>query len=142
MKKNKIFQMKKYMLIALVGICMTSLVTGCGKSNKSGSSEQPKANTNENVVKDQTLDVFHFTNTSLIYENGTTTLETTVTNTSDETAYLVEFKIHVKDTEGNDIIELVGFVGDQLKANESRVITSSASQDLMLADSIEYEVVR
>lgn len=135
--------MKKIVTMLVIGVCTMSLVTGCGCSKKTENNNGgPKVNTNEDVIKDQTLEVFHFTNTSLIYENGSTKLETTVKNTSSETAYLKEFKIHVKDANGKDMEVLIGFIGDHLKAGESRVIDSYSIVDLTNAVSMEYEIVR
>ena len=132
--------MRKTIEILTIGTCIIGLFTGCGK--KAELEENIKSNTNENVVKDQKLEVFEFTNTSLIYEEGTSKLETTVTNTSEEIVYLSEFKIHVTDENENEIIELIGFVGEQLQPKESRFITSYSIEDLTNASSISYEVVR
>lgn len=135
--------MKKIVTMLVIGICTMGLVTGCGCSKKEENKEEgPKVNTNEDVIKDQTVEVFHFTNTSLIYENGTTKLQTTVKNTSSETAYLKEFKIHVKDANGKDMEVLIGFIGSELKAGESRVIDSYTVVDLTEAVSMEYEVIK
>lgn len=121
------------------------IITGCGKKTEekpNNLEEQIKVNTNENVIKDQNVEVFEFTNTSLIYSEGMTRFETTVTNTSDETEYLSEFKIHVKDKEGNEVEQLIGYVGSELQAKESRVISSYSTMDLSDVDTIEYEVIR
>ena len=83
-----------------------------------------------------------FTNTSLVYENNTSVLETLVTNKSDKTEYLSEFDILVKDKDGNVIVTLTGFIGASIDAGESRVIASTYSEDLTKAASIEYKIVR
>ncbi|MFV0250234.1 MAG: hypothetical protein ACK5HP_04320 [Bacilli bacterium] len=136
--------MNKILKVSIIGIFTMSLISGCGceknTTDTNITDETPKVNTEENVVKDQTVDVFSLENTSLIYSNGTSTLETTVTNTASETAYLSEFTIDVKDESGNIIITLVGFIGDSLGAGETRVITSSCGIDLSNAKSIEYTV--
>lgn len=145
--------MKKLLALSLVGLLVFA---GCGKKddNKNNNStnndnnqqqeqqEQPKVNTSEEVIQDKTLEEFTFTNTSMIYENGSTTLETTVTNTSNQTSYLQEFLIHAKDEDGKEIVTLIGFVGDSIAAGESKVITSGVSMDLTNAKSITYEVKR
>lgn len=122
------------------------LVTGCGcgRDNKKEETqdEDIKINTNENVVKDQTLEVFTFTNTALIYKNGTSTLETLVTNTSDQEQYLTEFNIIVKNESGEEIITMTGFVGDSIEAHGTRTIISSYGDDLSNAASIEYTIIR
>lgn len=134
--------MKKIVNISLILLIGIFLLTGCGNKEKENEETDTKVNTNENVVKDQTLENFKFENTSLVYENGNSVLETIVTNTSSETTYLKEFKIMVKDASGNEIVTLKGFVGDSLGAGESRTITSSYGDDLTEAKSITYEVIR
>lgn len=142
--------MKKVLYLGLGLILSVTLLTGCGcskkdsenKNNPQTENEGPKANTNEGVIKDQTLDVFKFEKTSLIYENGNSKLQTTVTNTSNETQKLKEFKIHVKDADGKEVVVLTGLVGNNLEAGESRVITTTYGDDLTKAASIEYEVVK
>ena len=142
--------MKKLLALSLVGLLV---FTGCGKNeekpNNNGGNEnnqpqeqQPQVNTNTGVVEDKVLEEFTFTNTSMIYENGSTTLEVTVTNTSANVSYLREFNIYAKDEAGNVVATLVGFVGDNIPAGESKVITSGISMDLTKAASISYEVVR
>lgn len=134
--------MRKLINMSLVLLIGLFLLTGCGNKEKENEETDTKVNTNENVVKDQTLENFKFENTSLVYEDGTSILQTVVTNTSTETTYLTEFKIHVKDEYGVEIIELTGFVGDSLAAGESRTITSSYGDDITKAASITYEVIR
>lgn len=142
--------MKKTLAMTISMLLVFGLATGCGcqnknknKTEKKDPKEEIKVNTNENVIKDQKVDdVFEFKNTSLVYQNFNSTLETSVTNTGSNTEYLSQFKIHVKDKDGNEIVELMGYVGDSLKAGETRIINSNFGQDLSTAASIEYEVVR
>ena len=135
--------MKKTIKILLIGIFTISLITGCGCSKKEEEpKEEIKANTNEEVIKDQKVEEFELKNTSLIYEDGNTTLETTVTNTSEKDTYLKEFDIQVLDKDGNEIVVLKGFVGEQMKAGESRVINSYYNEDLSAATKIVYTVIR
>ena len=69
-------------------------------------------------------------------------METTVTNTSDRDQYLKEFDIKVTDASGNEMITLKGFIGDKLKAGESRVINSYCGEDLSTATNITYTVIK
>ena len=143
--------MTKLLALTLVGLLV---FTGCGKKEEEKNNEQqnneqqveqqPQVNTNEGVVEDKTLEEFTFTNTSMIYEKstGSTYLETTVTNTSANASYLHEFNIYAKDAEGNVLVTLKGFVGDNIPAGESKVISSGASMDLTKAARIDYEIVR
>ena len=140
--------MKKMLVVFGMTILTFGLLTGCGcqkkedNKNKDTKNEEIKTNTNEDVIKDQTVDVFKFEKTSLIYENGNSKLQTTVTNTSSEKQYLAEFLIHVKDENGNEIVTMTGFVGDSIDANASKIIDSTYGDDLTKAASIEYEVVK
>lgn len=135
--------MKKILCLIFSAFLLLSITTGCGCSKKNIKKDKKiKVNTNEDVIKDQQLEVFTFTNTSLVYEDSTSILTTVVTNTSEKTEYLKEFKINVKDKDGNVIVVLTGFVGDNIEAKSSMVITSSYGEDLTKAASIDYEVVR
>lgn len=132
--------MNKKIIISIV--LLLTLATGCGCSKKEKNQEDVKININEDVIKDQELEVFTFTNTSLTYEDNTSILITKVTNTSDKTEYLKEFKIHVKDEKGNKIVDLTGYVGDNIEGNSSIMISTSYAEDLTNASSIEYEIIR
>ena len=138
--------MKKIIGLSLTLLIAFTFLTGCGCNNKENIINEEenniKVNNNEDVIKDQALEVFTFTNTSLVYENSTSVLETLVTNTSDTTQYLIEFKIIVKDDTGKEIITLTGFIGDSIEAGESKLIRSSYGSDLTKAASIEYEIIR
>ena len=138
--------MKKLGIALLVGVSAISLLTGCDtkEKNKNKGKEEEKvvSNTNTEVIKDQNLGVFEFKNTSLIYENGQSVLEVEVTNTSAVDQQIVEFNIIVKNENDEHIITLIGFVGDTIKAGESKVITSSCGIDLSNAHSISYELVK
>lgn len=141
---------KKIFLMGMVGIASLILITGCGCEKQDKEKEETNKveneiveNNNENVIKDQTLEVFKFTDTSLVYEKAIskTTLEAIVTNTSDVDQTLAEFKIKVYNGE-ELMIELAGFVGDVIKAGESRTINTGCGEDLSKATRIEYSVVR
>ena len=132
--------MNKTLKIILISLMGLSLLTGCGKKEEI---EPPiKVNTNENVIKDQEVEGLTMTNTSLVYENGTTTLVTEVINNTKEDYTLKRIKIIVKDKEGNIITTLIGTIADTIKPGESRIIDSDTPIDLSEAESIEYSVIK
>ena len=132
--------MNKTLKIILISLMGLSLLTGCGKKEEI---EPPiKVNTNENVIKDQEVEGLRMTNTSLVYENGTTTLVTEVTNNTKEDYPVKRIKITVKDKEGNIITTLIGTIADTIKPGESRIIDSDTPIDLSEAESIEYSVIK
>lgn len=146
MKKETIISIAVIAVCLIAGIVVVVLRGGKADNKSDDSSNKTseiiKANTNENVIKDQTVDIFSFKNTNLIYDSGTSTLTTEVTNTSNSDADLQEFKIHVSDKEGKEIITLTGFVGGTIKAGETKNIVSSYGDDLSNAEKVTYEIVK
>lgn len=133
--------MKKISILLVSVLVAVMVVSGCGKkTTTTETGNEVTSNTNSGVVEDKTVGVFKFTKTSLIYKDGQSILETTVSNTSDKDATLTQFLIHVKDANGTEIATMVGFVGDTVKANSSKVIDSNYPGDLTGATTIEYEV--
>lgn len=137
--------MKKALVIFVSIFVTLGLVTGCGCSKKDETKkeekkEEIKVNTNENVIKDQEVDGIKMTNTSLVVTNGITKLITNVTNNSTEDYNLEEYTIIIKDENDKEIIRIPGYVGNTIKAGETKTINSSVDIDLSNAKSIEYEV--
>ncbi len=139
---------KKKMIIigVLILVIVSAVIVTIGllfknKENKIDDESGYKTNTNENVIKDQQIGNFNFTNTSLNYKDGNSVLRVSVTNTSNQELSLQEFKIHVYDSKHNEIVTLTGFIGDKLLAGETKYIESTYADDLTNAHSIEYEIV-
>ena len=122
-------------IIVIIGI---NIISKQGKKEK----EEPliKVNTNENVVKDQEVEGLKMTNTSLVYENGTTVLVTEVINEKEEDITVKRIRIKVKDKEGNTLTTLIGTIADTIKPGESRTIETETPLDLSKAESVEYSV--
>ena len=122
-------------VIVIIGI---NIISKQGKKEK----EEPliKVNTNENVVKDQEVEGLKMTNTSLVYENGTTVLVTEVINEKEEDITVKRIRIKVKDKEGNTLTTLIGTIADTIKPGESRTIETETPLDLSKAESVEYSV--
>lgn len=140
--------MKKTLIVTLSMIFAISVATGCSCGNKKKNNDkntnekQPvvKTNTKKEVIKDREVDGIKLTNSSVITTDGVTDITTSVTNPTNEDYHLDEFKIIVKDKNGDVMITLPGYVGDVIKAGETRTIRSSVSMDLSTAESVEYEV--
>ena len=139
--------MKKKLLFLFVTIlAVTVVVTGCVKKGNNGGEEGNgstiESNTNTGVVEDKALDVFTFTNTSLIWNGNSSDLETTITNNSDQDAYLKGFNVYVYDENDNVIATMEGYVSDHIKAHGTRVMSTGHYANLSKAAKVEYEVVR
>ena len=140
--------MKKVINITLMLLVCLTLVTGCGKDKSKNEDKKDdnkttvEVNNNEEVTKDQNIEGIMITNTSLVYEDGISYLKATVTNNTGSDYELNEYKINVKDNDGNIIVTMPGYVGSVLKNGESKTINTMISEDLSKAYSIEYEVVK
>ena len=140
--------MRKIVNITLMLLVLNTLVTGCDKdktnnnNNDDNNKTTVEVNNNEEVTKDQNIEGITITNTSLVYEDGISYLKATVTNNTSSDYELNEYKINVKDSDGNIIVTMPGYVGSVLKNGESKSINTMISEDLSKAYSIEYEVVK
>ena len=138
--------MKRIINVSLMLLVCLTLVTGCGKNNEKDNNKDSKTdmevNTNDEVIKDQNIDGIEVTNTSLVYENGLSYFSATVTNNTGSDYELNEYKINVKDSEGNIIVIIPGNVGSTIKNGESKNINSVVTEDLSKAAYIEYEIVK
>ena len=140
--------MRKIVNITLMLLVLNTLVTGCDKdktnnnNNDDNNKTTVEVNNNEEVTKDQNIEGITITNTSLVYEDGISYLKATVTNNTGSDYELNEYKINVKDSDGNIIVTMPGYVGSVIKNGESKSINTMISEDLSKAYSIEYEVVK
>lgn len=141
--------MKKYILVLFILV----LFTGCGKSsekkdikkdNDTRKEEKTEivVNKNEEINKDQVVDGNLMRNTSVFVEDGISYFVIDVTNNTGKDYSLEEYVIIVKDTNGNEIVRIPGYIGSILKNGETKTIKSSINMDLSSAGSIEYEVVK
>ncbi len=114
------------------------------KKNDSKLEEQKgyKTNTNANIIKDQTIEDLKFTNTSLQYKEGISTLRVEITNQSNEDRNITELKAHIYDKDKNEIVTLKAFLGEKLKSKESKKIEITYAEDLTDAESLEYEIMK
>lgn len=100
------------------------------------------ANTNEGIVKDETFEGLKFTNVTLIRDEKAAqyTLTADVTNTTNETLNTTQVDIVLKNESGNEIITLLGYIGEDLKANETRTVTASTSDSIDLSQATVKEI--
>ena len=140
--------MKKIINITIMLLVCLTLVTGCGKDKTTNDDKKEdnmptiEVNDNQEVIKDQNIDGIEITNTSLVYEDGISYLKATVTNNTGVDYELNEYKINVKDSDGNIRVTMPGYVGSVIKNGESKSINTMISEDLSKAYSIEYEVIK
>lgn len=141
--------MKNKLLISLLAMAMI-LISGCGKTKTDDSTEdkneepvqeEQKNNINEGVVEDKNQEGLSFTNSSLVYDKNNSTLVTKVTNNTEENIAVRIFNIYVKDKDDNIIVTLIGYVGGEIPAGQSRDIETNVDMSLEDAFKIDYEIV-
>ncbi len=120
------------LLIAVVAIVI--LVVNNSKDTKLNKKEEDKliANTNAGIIKEEEYKGLKFSNITLIKGKGTDvyTLSMDVTNTTNETSNVTQVDIPIKNKDGEVEVTLLGYIGEDLKPNETRTITASASVNL------------
>ena len=88
--------------------------------------EKTFAHTEPDIIKEEDVDELHFSNISLITENGYSTFTADVVNNGESESNIENVDIVFKDKDGNTVITFLGNVGSGLKPKESRTITASA----------------
>lgn len=127
------------------------LLTGCGctKSSKNDSDEPTIQNpvdiTDEEMTKDQTVDVLKFSNTKINYNGIMTTFDSEVTNISDEDVVLspvVAYITYENESGEEKTLTMDIYFGEKLKANETRSTSNNVDIDLRKAKKIEYKIIK
>ena len=133
---------KKSKIIIIIFIIVVVVLGGyfIVRNVSSHKEDKVQTNTNENVIKDQEVGGFHFSNTALIYEDGKSKLTTSIKNITENDAMLQSFDIIVHDKNGEEITTLLGYVGNTIKPGETIAISSEVNMNLMDAYSIQYVV--
>lgn len=119
------------LIIIIIAIVIALTLTSNSKGkNLSQNTDQISAITTEGIIKEEEYKGLKFTNISLIKEKNMYTMTLDVTNTTNEAIEIQKVNIPLKDKKGNEIITLLGYIGDKLEPKETRTITASTSSDL------------
>ncbi len=97
------------------------------------------ADPNSGYLRNQSVDGLSFENAELVYENGITTFTVEVYNESGDIYNLKDISIQLTD-EADNVITLVGYIGESLDKDEAKRITASIDQDLSSSVNLEYVV--
>ena len=89
------------------------------------------------ILRDQEVEGLTFTNANLSVEKGISTLSVSVTNTNKEAYSLNYIEIVVKDDKDNSNI-LIGYIGETIEPNDTKIITASIDKDITNSTSLEY----
>ena len=87
-----------------------------------------------NINKEQVIDGI------IIQENGLYTYTVNVTNIKDELNYVDHLSFTFYDKDNNKIINLSGYIGRELKPNETIPASASVDKNIKDANRVEIEV--
>lgn len=143
-KKKIIIAIVAALIVLVIGVVAFILLNGNAKDEKAKGAKQPKkeAITNQEIIKDENYSNLSFTNTTFIKEGNYYTLSMDVTNPTQNDINVEQVNIVMKDKDGNNIVEFLGYIGDPMKPGEVRTITASTQADLTKVVSKTIEPVK
>ena len=129
---NKLSRSQKIGIIGgIVGILLITLTVTLLPSLSS---------TESSYLADQTVEGLSFENANLEVENGVSTYTVEVTNDLDKEYTLKNINIIFKDGSGQEIETLLGYIGENLEVEETKVIDASIDKELTDIVKIEYVI--
>ncbi len=93
-----------------------------------------------NINKEQVVDGIKVTDGMIIQENGLYTYTVNVTNIKEELNYVDHLSFTFYDKDNNKIINLSGYIGRELKPNETIPASASVDKNIKDANRVEIEV--
>lgn len=123
------------LIVIIIALVIASVVlSDMNKTEKGTKDGKTTAITTEGIVKDESFEGLSFKNFVLVKTGNMYTLTTDVTNTSNNEITTKQVNINIKNKDGNTIISLLGYIGeDPMAVNETRTITASTQVDLSKA---------
>ena len=96
--------------------------------------------TNESsVLREQEVENLVFKEAEIKYENGISKLEVEVENKGED----LNLKyIDIKVEKENENIRLIGYIGEGIKSNETKLIEASVDKDITDITNITYTIVK
>ena len=102
-------------------------------------SSSSKETTKDEYLQDQTVENLLFKNATLVYENGISTFTVEVENTLNSEYTLNTIDIVFLDESGKTT-NLLGYIGNKIKANDSQLLTASIDNDLSSSIQLKYKI--
>ena len=96
--------------------------------------------TNESsVLREQEVESLVFKEAEIKYENGISKLEVEVENKGEDISLKY---IDIKVEKENENIRLIGYIGEGIKSNETKLIEASVDKDITDITNITYTIVK
>lgn len=117
-------------VVIIVGTIICGVVMNDNEKDSKKKEESITANTNKKIIEEETYEGLKFSNISLLKDKGQYTMTVDVSNPTKETSNVIQVDIPLTDKDGNKVVTLLGYIGEDLKPNETRTITASTGADL------------
>lgn len=130
--------MDKRLKLGLIGLIGIFVIVGIGLLISNTLSDNPVPVIDNVLLSDQDLGSVLLTNIELTQDSGIWTIKGTVTAKEDTNINYI--KIILKNSENEEILSLIGYVGSSLSQYDTRKIIASTEGDLSSISKIEYEV--
>lgn len=134
--------MKKKILSVILIVFALGTLVGCGEKK-----EVKKVKTKENnIFVDQKVDVYTFKDAKIVDKDGKKRFTVTGTNTSSERQNIKEVRIHLKNSKGKELDNLIIYSAEWIDGNASINMWVEYNEDIKekfeKASSLEYEIVK
>ena len=130
----------KKKIIALSMIALLFVSVGCGKKEKTEKKEEVKANTSEDIIKNQVVDDMNITNVMMLIEGGETTFTCDVETKTQKDLTAKYVLIHVTDADGKELTNPpLTHAIDGVKAGQQKSVSITTDADLTNAKAVTYE---
>lgn len=137
----------KNVIIALVTILLIIILaflifrdTKEPKKTRKEKKEEMISITDPEIMKDQIVDGLNFKHTLFVIQDGRSRLIAEITNNTDSDYKLEQYVVTIKDKDGKSLGTMHGYVGDEIKTGETKILDASIDRDLSKVATIEYEV--
>lgn len=95
---------------------------------------------NSSYLSDQEVDGLSFKNANLVYEDGISKYTVEVENTLDTEYSLKTINVVLRNSTGDEIETLIGYIGEKLSKGERKLLDISIDKELTDIVSIEYTI--
>ena len=118
------------LLVVIAGIVIVCTMNQADNNRTKKKTNETKAITSENLIKEVKLEGLVFNNVMLLKKGEMYTLTMDVRNETDHEIDIPQVNIDMLDKKGNNLITLLGYIGEKIQPNETRTITASAQINL------------
>jgi len=95
--------------------------------------------TNEKITEDQVIDNILISNISLVTKNNKTIFSAKITNLTANEINYKNLKVIVKN-KNKELASLICYFGENLKPEETKIVTSETDTNLKNANSLEFKL--